>query len=180
MDEEIELELMSNTRGRGGNPHKKSRPTSPQQIYLSYPSKLPNTPPLNLKLLLRKFKPYFGLILSKLYGGQSLDDPAFKLSINPQSILGELLKHKINKHLTKFQKFDLYSAGSKINQLFFHQLKVKRTNIKEREENSKFQNFELIINKISRKFKPNWSKISKEIPNLTCPIATDDLYSNDY
>lgn len=117
-DELIPLNLRGNTRGRGANPQKGTPSTEPSRLELENLSPKGFTP-LSLNLLINQYKSYFGLFLSKLYGGKKADyNPyTWKQSIERNSALGMALKSGFNKSLSPQSRWTLYNSGSKINKL---------------------------------------------------------------
>lgn len=76
---------------------------------------------LNLKKLIKEYKPYFGLLMSKLY---SLEETTASFSLrmraHPKSVLGILLTHKVNANLVPSEKLTIYNSGSKLNTLLLN------------------------------------------------------------
>jgi hypothetical protein len=84
------MNLKGATRGRGDNPIKKKQGTKPSNILLNFT--VDNKRRLDLFNMINNYRPYFGLLLSKLYNGQN---PSFKqgsthLKMKPKSLLHNL------------------------------------------------------------------------------------------
>lgn len=124
----ISLELKGSTRGRGSNPSKGKLSTDPSNQPLQYLSRNPDDV-LNLRKLILSYRPYFGLLMSKLYTCPSVPlSPSYKtpLSYSPKSLLGILAK--FDKRSTRSKKqsinfrttFTIYTCGSKCNALLLN------------------------------------------------------------
>jgi hypothetical protein len=116
---DVPLDLKGSTRGRAFN-LKTGRPgTQPSNQPLHYVHSQTNQV-LNLSSLLLSFRPYFGLVLSKLYKnqpGKKLNQfPTLKESCKPRSLLWKILHRK--KPKLPYLRFDLYNSGSRMNELF--------------------------------------------------------------
>lgn len=62
-----------------------------------------------------KYRPYFGLLMSKLYSNNDqLTQPSLKLSSHPHSLLGIIMKKKINSLLPPQERYTIYNSGSKL------------------------------------------------------------------
>lgn len=162
-DEEIPMKIKASTRGRGNNPSKKKLGTVPSNLPLKF---IKGKYKLELENLLAKYKPYFGLILAKLYSNnQSLKEPpSTKLHWKSESLLNEMKPHKFNKSLRKQERLNLFSIGSKANELF---LKTVYDNLKEEDLPH------LTIKKIKRALAINWP----HIPTLGSQIPHRDPYT---
>jgi hypothetical protein len=150
---ELPLNLRSNTRGRGENLLKNRKSTPPRKFLFYYPSSN-NSPPLNLSELITNYRPYFGLFLSKLYGGDCpTSSPSFRNQIKGKSPLSYLLP-RINKYLLPLDKFNEYNSGSKLNKLFlslqFHEPISSE--------------YLLVYPNLKRDLKPQWPFIPSIIP----------------
>ena len=160
--ESIPIELKGNTRGRGANPIKGKPSTQPSRVLLKNiginPQKI-----ITLSHMRNSWKPYFGLIIAKLYGGPMKTSKKSRWigKIKRASMLGELLKHGLNKSLPKLSKWNEHNSGSKCNKLLLGLIKGETHSkwIRELEPN------------LERKFKLKWKlKPQKLITELKCPL----------
>lgn len=156
LDEPISLDLRASTRGRGSNPITGKRGTNPQNSILNY-RRTSDGSDLNLEKLISQYKPYFGLLMSKLYNPK---EPlrSFRLSkIQPRSILGFLYKFKLNPTLPKSERLNLYNSGSKLNKLLL--------NINSSTSNPILVHLPSLGQKIRLSWRPiDYDIISKQIP----------------
>lgn len=111
----ILLNLSGFTRGRGPNPLKGKSGTQGSRTLLNFGN---SQDPLNLLKLLKSYKKYFGLLMSRLYESPSLPTPDSPAPFR-RSIIQPLLSRK-SKRLMKIQgiRLDKYNLGSKMNELF--------------------------------------------------------------
>lgn len=115
--------MKGSTRGRGANPKTGRRSTLPSNTPLHYLN-TSGTSLLNLKSLLSHYKPYFGLFLSKLYGGlDPLKKVNSQLKYKTSSPLGLVFHSNLNKQLPKEDRLNLYNSGSKITTLLLNVMK---------------------------------------------------------
>jgi len=110
----IPLHLRSNTRGRGENPITGKKGTLPQKIELNFTL---GNKSLTLPEMLTHYRPYFGLLMAKLYGGETTETN-LKLKSKKGSYLRLVQSSHVNKVLATEERFDLYNCGSKFNNLF--------------------------------------------------------------
>jgi hypothetical protein len=116
----IPLDLRGSTRGRGMNPKTGKSSTLPSHTKLEYWNKTRSSC-LNLRNLILHYKPYFGLLMSKLYSpGLTIPSSSVRLQAHPQSLLGELLKSKVNKSLPSGQQLTLYNSSSHLTKLLIN------------------------------------------------------------
>ena len=115
--QEPSLSLKSSTRGRGANPHQRKRGTLPRTEELDY-----GTGGLRLTLatLIRSYRPYFGLLMSKLYGRELAGRSS--PSLPPHSLLWELRRSKINDYLLPSERLTLYNTSTKLSQVYLNVL----------------------------------------------------------
>jgi len=111
----ISLDLSGSTRGRGSNPLKGKSGTQGSRTLLNFGS---STDPLNLLKLLKSYKKYFGLLMSRLYESPSLPKPD-SLPSSRKSIIIPILSRRSQRRL-KIQgiRIDKYNLGIKMNELF--------------------------------------------------------------
>ena len=123
LDEVIELKLRGNTRGRGYNPKTEKASTLPSRKELESIGKSGLI--MTLEKLKRNWRKYFGLILSKLYGGQPNKPDTFKWKdkVSRKSLLGTLLRRGLNKSLSKSLRWTEYNSGSRCNKLLLGSLR---------------------------------------------------------
>ena len=109
------LSLKSSTRGRGDNPHKKKAGTPPRTEELNY-----GTGDLRLTLssLLRQYRPYFGLLMSKLYGQGPPSSPLQPLTRH--SFLWNLRAKRLNRQLVPSERLTLYNTSTKLSQVYLY------------------------------------------------------------
>ena len=119
LDEPITLDLRASTRGRGYNPCTRKRGTEPQNSPLNYRRKSDDSY-LNLETLIKHYKPYFGLLMSKLYNPKEPLRSSKLSKIKPRSLLGLLYQRKLNPTLPKSERLNLYNSGSKLNKLLLN------------------------------------------------------------
>lgn len=178
LNKSIPFQLKGSTRGRGDNPSKNTKGTKPSNLLLNFT--IDNKRRLDLCNLLTKYKPYFGLLMSKLYNGSSeniLEKSTNKLKCHPQSLLGVLKPHNINKHLTKIEKLNLYNSGSKMNEIFLNMVNDKSNDLILLSGNEA---------KLKRELVPKWNNITRtgyEIDHkdlLTCLCWHKQEYSLEY
>ena len=112
------LKLTGWTRGRGSNPSTGKPPTTTSRLPLEdlvshSPSKL------SVELLVGKYKTYFGLILSRLYGCSSTLPTSSSLSLSTKrgSLLSSLQKLRRKNPEIKLN-LDLYNSGVKYTEYF--------------------------------------------------------------
>jgi hypothetical protein len=123
----ILMNLKGSTRGRGDNPQKKKLGTKPSNILLKF--SINNKRRLDLCNMIKNYRPYFGLLLSKLYNGSNTttSTKSTRLRMKPKSLLQNLKPWQINKDLPKLEKFTLYNCSSKMNNLFL-ELQTSKSN----------------------------------------------------
>ena len=109
------MSLKSSTRGRGANPHKRKKETLPRTEELNYGS---GNLRLTLTTLIRSYRPYFGLLMSKLYGKGPLRPP--RASTTPQSFLWELKRYRLNDRLLSSERINLYNTSTKLSQAYLN------------------------------------------------------------
>jgi hypothetical protein len=83
--------------------------------------------------MIENYKPYFGLILAKLYEGTKPPLSSNKLKYNKESFLGIFNLREFNKGKKKEDKITLYNCGSKITEFYF-QIINNRIDMKEKRE----------------------------------------------
>lgn len=115
----VPLDLEGSTRGRGANPVKRTLATLSSREKLNYPS-IDKIHTLNLSSLLLQYRPYFGLLMSKLYSPQAKKTNNYRLSCVPGSLLWTILKSGVNKTLPYSERLNLYNSGSKMNELILN------------------------------------------------------------
>lgn len=114
------MNLRASTRGRGDNPKTGRTGTIGSSTVLDY-AHTSNGSRLNLESLILRYRPYFGLLLSKLYTPKpNPESTQPRAKIAPQSILGLLYKTKVNKSLIKSERLNLYNSGSKLSRLLIN------------------------------------------------------------
>lgn len=152
------LSLKSSTRGRGDNPNKKKLGTPPRTEELNY-----GTGALRLTLsnLLREYRPYFGLLMSKLYGHSLEASPVQPITIH--SFLWGLRSRGINRHLVPSERLTLYNTSTKLSQVYLYTLTGKGA--------PPF----LLPSSLTSSLKVKWSQppislLEQSIPN---PLASD-------
>jgi hypothetical protein len=118
-DEIIPLELKGMTRGRGANPVTGKASTNPSHEKLNYLN-VSKTKELNLRNLILEYRPYFGLLMSKLYGSPKNLKFSKTSRILPSSLLGQLLRKKINKILLRTEKINIFNSNSKMTKLMIN------------------------------------------------------------
>lgn len=117
--ERVTLELSGWTRGRGENPVTGRPGTEPSRISLSFENST-KTSQLNLTLMKRFYKRYFGLILSRLYGSE-LTPPKVYSGLGSQAKYGSLLGtliHVPRKSRLVDLKLDIFNSGGKLTEEF--------------------------------------------------------------
>ena len=114
------LSLRSSTRGRGENPHKKKPSTPPRTEELSYGN---GDMRLTLSSLLRHYRPYFGLLMSKLYG-RGPNTPSVQ-PLTPRSLLWYLKIKRVNRHLIPSERLTLSNTSTKLSQVYLYTLTGK-------------------------------------------------------
>lgn len=175
IDESIPMKLKASTRGRSDNLTKKKLGTLPSNLKLNF---VKGNYKLELSNLLAKYKPYFGLVIAKLYSGdKEIVKSNNKLTWKSQSLLNLIKPHKINKSLNKLERLNIYSCGSKSNELFLHMMK---NNLKE--EEWLLPN----IKEIKRALEISWPSIKElgsKLPhpdNLSCDCWNKSDHSEEY
>jgi len=148
----INLNLKGSTRGRGSNPKTGKLGTLPCNKELNFPSK-DGQSTLNLTSLLSSYKPYFGLLLSKLYSENLTSLPSSHLKFSKSSILSELKPYKLNKNLRNRDKLNLYNCSSKMNKLFLELINYSNS----------LETLTLYSRNFERSFKPIWSNIKTDV-----------------
>ena len=114
------MNLRASTRGRGDNPKTGRIGTIGSSTVLDY-AHTSNGSRLNLESLILRYRPYFGLLLSKLYTPKPKPESLKpRTKIAPQSLLGLLYKTKVNKSLIKSERLNLYNSGSKLSRLIIN------------------------------------------------------------
>jgi len=118
------MTLRGSTRGRGYNPVTKRKSTLPSSLELDFgqPGSLNR---LNLNLLIKNYRPYFGLLMSRLYSGlqPTLNKKLpFEKSFKSNSLLGQINPQKVNKILPPNERLDLYNSGSNMSKLLLNLL----------------------------------------------------------
>jgi len=148
--------LQASTRGRGANPTKKQQATSPSNLKLDFKGK--NKRRMDLERMLLEYKPYFGLLLAKLYNNNKSPSSQNKLlDSKPGSLLWKVNPHKQNKNLSKSERFTLYNAGSKMNWLFLSLISPG---------NPDSEPLLWINSQLEREATPPWKEISRFAPNM--------------
>jgi hypothetical protein len=149
----VPLILKSNTRGRGPNPTT-GHPGTPPRTSLFYYSSRESGPPLDLPLLVKSYAPYFGMFLSKLYGGTVLpSSQPLKTQLKKRSPLWHIYP-QINKYLLPLDKFNEYNSGSKLNKLLLNLWFDEPTS----------SELLLVYPNLKRDLKPQWPWIDSIIP----------------
>jgi len=115
------MELKGSTRGRGANPITKRKGTEPSHRKLNY-GRSDSQSRLNLSRLLESYRPYFGLLMSRLYSNPSLSAGPKTFQYKNNSLLGQINPKKVNKILNPEDRLDLYNSSSKLNQLLMNLL----------------------------------------------------------
>jgi len=117
-------ELEACTRGRGPNPIKRSLARAPSNLKLKIPSTDSSQADLDLNEMLTNYRPYFGLIQSKLYLGEYNSSTSTKKSLRatlkPGSILYEFSRS------TKYFKslsINLHNGGERMSSLIYALIK---------------------------------------------------------
>jgi hypothetical protein len=84
------MNLKGATRGRGDNPVKQKQGTKPSNILLNFT--VDNKRRLDLFNMINNYRPYFGLLLSKLYNGSNptYSKGSTQLKMKRQSLLQNL------------------------------------------------------------------------------------------
>ena len=108
----IPMRLRGSTRGRGPNPVT-GRPGSPPSNHLLEYAHNAGLSPLDLDLMLTSYKPYWGVLLSKLYNPLEKCGYTYKFVYKPNSLLGYMKPHQANKTLPPLDRFTIYNSGSK-------------------------------------------------------------------
>jgi hypothetical protein len=124
------FQLKASTRGRGANPQKNKEATLPSNTLLNF-GNFPDQ--LDLPRMIENYKPYFGLILAKLYKWTKPPLTSNKLKYNKESLLGKFNLREFNKGKKKEEKINLYNCGSKITEFYFKIIN-NRIDIKEKRE----------------------------------------------
>lgn len=127
----ISLSLKGSTRGRGSNPHTGKKGTLPSNQELYYDS---GSDRLTLSTLLSTYRPYFGLLQSKLYSPLSdLSTFSSSKALTPKikSTLWTLNVKKQNKLETDlFSRWNLYNYGYRCNHLLLENLMNQTLSLK--------------------------------------------------
>lgn len=165
----IPLELQGYTRGRGANPLKGKASTLPSRTKLEYWSPTLEQC-LNLQNLILKYKPYFGLLLSKLYTGNLPSQPRTRPKIPPNSLLGILHKAQINKYLlSRSDKLNIYNYSCKINELILFKIYKDPHPLLS------------LVPSLDRKLKLEWPPIERKIlkEEVNNPLNEEKPFNND-
>jgi len=176
LNKPIPYKLKGSTRGRGANPVKNKPSTLPSNLELNFSED--NKRRLDYDQLIRKYKPYFGLLMSKLYNGnQVIPHQDQRLKSKTGSLLWKINPKKLNRTLLKEDRINLYNASSKMNYLFL-------TISSKTQIFNKSQSW--INSKIERELTLDWEPISHCITklsikdSLTCPCWDKEDQSKEY
>ena len=118
-------ELRASTHGRAPNPVKKKLGTLPSYQPLKFKRTTNKRVEeiLNFETLKSNFKPYFGLLMAKLYYPKPTRNANSLLLWKSRSFLGEIILSK--KALKKLGiKLDIYNSGCKVNELWLQSLTI--------------------------------------------------------
>jgi len=162
---EIPLELMGYTRGRASNPITGKPGTPPSRVRLHFKQSSDSTP-LTYSLLIKDYRKYFGLLMSKLYSDQSITpNPSF--AIDEQSYLWLVTKQKPNNSKLRSHNIhlDLYNSGSVMNRLFLSVNKYQTLEAK----------WHLVNPNLERSLRQKWDMSSVTYPTLTSDSLIPDL-----
>lgn len=143
------MTLKASTRGRGANLPKGKTGTLPSHLELNFPCET-REETLNLELLLKKYKPYFGLILAKLYSTSETSFSQYILTSKVNSPLFKLNPQKQNKFLKPLEKWNLYNCSTRMNNIFLGIVNNQKSLLKDLPRN------------LVRELDPNW----KNPPNF--------------
>lgn len=160
----IPMTLRGSTRGRGYNPITKRPSTLPSSLELDFglPGSMNR---LNLSLLLKNYKPYFGLLMSRLYSGLQptlKKKLPFEKSFKPNSLLGKLNPQQINKILPPNERLDLYNSGSNMSKLLLNLLQNEANSLVASNSRLKKQLKITWKNDYSDVLKEEWTNILKQ------------------
>jgi len=160
----LPLNLMGYTRGRAANPLSGKSATPASRVLLNFRKSVTSLP-LTYSLMVKSFRKYFGLLMSKLYSSKEVE-PNFSVNSDAHSYLWLITKNRPrNKKLrTNHIHLDLYNSGSEINRLF---LSVNKYNHLDDKWNRVCPNLE-------RSLRQNWQLTSVAYPS----IVSDGLIPN--
>jgi len=160
----LPLNLMGYTRGRAANPLSGKSATPASRVLLNFRKSVTSLP-LTYSLMVKSFRKYFGLLMSKLYSSKEVE-PNFSVNSDAHSYLWLITKNRPrNKKLrTNHIHLDLYNSGSEINRLF---LSVNKYNHLDDKWNRVCPNLE-------RSLRQNWHLTSVAYPS----IVSDGLIPN--
>ena len=166
----VPLSLQAETRGRGANPVLGRPSTSSSTTVLSYWNKSRSSE-LNLQKMILSYRPYFGLLMSKLYSPSELSSPIkAPQSVTPRSLQWELQRSKANKYLAPRERLDLYNTGSKLTKLVLN-LMNKETN-----------DLTVLIPNLKRSFRYEWPSLNVDIlqTKIANPLANEPVRLTDH
>jgi len=160
----IPLHLMGYTRGRAANALTGKPATPASRVLLNFRKSLTSLP-LTYSLMVKNFRKYFGLLMSKLYSSKEVE-PNFSFNSDAHSYLWLITRNRPgNKTLrTNHIKLDLFNSGSEINRLF---LSVNKYN-------HLAENWTRACPNLERSLRQKWTLSSVTYPSL----VTDGLIPN--
>lgn len=164
----IPLELSGWTRGRGANPSKGTTGTPPSRQVLNF-RKSRSHPSLNYDLLKKLYKPYWGLLLSRLYGNHQLPNPSPR-TFKSTSLWGYLLSQRSPLRLRKEFHLNPYNKGSK---LLGYVLTIQQNESLPLSLTSTYPNMKRLL-------KLNWKSANKNLFTQSIPNPLVSSPSKDY
>jgi len=73
--------------------------------------------------LIQKYRPYFGLLMNKMYNAKPSSSQNPHLTYQPKSLIQYLKPRSAeNKRIEKTEKWTIYNSGSKVNQIILTEL----------------------------------------------------------
>jgi hypothetical protein len=151
---DLPLDLKGSTRGRGANFQTGKAGTPPCNQLLNYKHHSGHSP-LNLTTLLLHYRSYFGLLMSKLYSSSSTLAERKKLNSDcvKRSLLWILLRGKVNYHLPRPERLNIYNCGSKLNNFFLSLIS----------SNNLYPIYLIQCPNVERLLKPKWKSFSTNL-----------------